>query len=1104
MNTKFIAAYEPQGTTPDLRLVNGSVRAIHPSELLIRVVATGICHTDLIFATWPADQIPYPKVLGHEGAGVVVEAGPGVTKARPGDFVLLSFHNCKDCHDCKEGHPSFCSKFVEVNYGGEDATYTAEGTDLRGSFFGQSSFAELAVVKETSVVNVTNIIKTEEELKLFAPLGCGFQTGAATVENVARANEKDRVAVLGLGGVGLVSIMTAKMQACRTIIGIDRVPERLELAKALGATHVINTADENIDIKDEIQRVTDGKGSSITIDTTGNMGLIKAGLEFTANRGQLIFVGVPPLDAMMDLHLVTFMQTGKVIRGTIEGDAVPAEYLPRMVQWYREGKLPINKLISFYKPENFEIALKDMKIGKTVKPVIVCRKRSPVVVEKQQRTQFRNSLQVILPKDPSSAASDDLDSPNDACLEPDLSVECGPESPSMCFESLWDQPEIDYPAERLIQDAAENCTKEPGIFEMVLNQRKDSDFTIISENSRVHQTEPKPASSSDAKLSGQSHIIYSYYSFLDLDISGLLPDDINYLEAQGCFRVPTPEALDEFVQEYFLHVHPALPLLDEAWFWAIFTRPVRGRSNLSLFVFQAMLFTACSFLPFSTLRSLGFASVHNARDTYYRRSKLLFDLCSERNLVSSAQGALLLSYNGTMKDQKRTNSIWLSTAIHLAQAAGADQFHTSLNPSLTTVNELKRLWWCCIVRDRILPLGMRRQLHITSLDVAHGSYLPTEKDFSREIDGSRVYAPQTKRTLVRLFITLCELTVPLTDVIKIVYPTGRLTDIHSPVVHDAQKGRESLQSCEAGLEAWFERATIQFPTPAGIITREESLVLYTNLLYIYYHAACFALYQHKAFIISQEQAKATSELQRTKSKIEDAALGITENLKELIQLRLERFLPISIAAYIAVPLVLHILDVRLAKRPLQIAQKQGKLNVYIETMKAMQKLYDGVDDVWTFIRTAIDYATVQDAENETSLQNGYSINAVGCLGSKFNLTNDNEYANDWGNVLVMEPVLYFRLSRTIDHSLALGRYSEDSTLGLAAPHSARLPSPRLFVIDIGSPEQNVDATTCKHDKASVDNGDRESDAGQDQLLSAPQMLEDINEFITYDFGMEDL
>ncbi|KAH7239917.1 uncharacterized protein BKA55DRAFT_114597 [Fusarium redolens] len=732
------------------------------------------------------------------------------------------------------------------------------------------------------------------------------------------------------------------------------------------------------------------------------------------------------------------------------------------------------------------------------------RKRPPVVVEKQQRTQFRNSLQVLLPKDPSLPASDDADSPKDSCLEPGLSVECGPESPSMCFEAIWDQAEIDYPVERLIQGPAEETDKGPGKFEMTINHRKNSDLTIISESPRFHQTEPKPTSTSDAKLCSQSHIIYSYYSFLDLDLSGLLPDDINYLEAQGCFRVPTPEALDEFVKEYFLHVHPALPLLDEAWFWDIYGRPIRSRSNLSLFVFQAMLFTACSFLPFSTLRSLGFASVHNARDTYYRRSKLLFDLCSERNLVSSAQGALLLSYNGTMKDRKRTNSIWLSTAIHLAQAAGADQFHTSLNQSLTPVTELKRLWWCCILRDRILPLGMRRQLHITSLDLAQGSYLPTEKDFAREIDGSRVYGSQTKRTLVRLFITLCELAVPLTDVIKIVYPTGRLTGVESPVVCDSQQASKSLQSCEAGLEAWFERATIQFPTPAGIITREESLVLYTNLLYIYYYAACFALYQHKAFIISQGLAEATSELQQTKSRIEDAALGITENLKELIQLRLERFLPISIAAYIAVPLVLHILDVRLAKRPLQIAQKQGKLNVYVETMKAMQKLYDGVDDVWTFIRTAIDYATVQDAEHETVSQNGHSRNAVQYLGLKSQLINDSEYANDWGNVLVKEPVLYFRLSRTIDHSLALGRYSEDSTLGLAATRSARLPSPRLFFMDMGSPDQNVDASTYEHDKACADGDKASEEASQDQFSLTTQMLEDINEFVTYDFGIDDL
>jgi hypothetical protein len=202
--------------------------------------------------------------------------------------------------------------------------------------------------------------------------------------------------------------------------------------------------------------------------------------------------------------------------------------------------------------------------------------------------------------------------------------------------------------------------------------------------------------------------------------------------------------------------------------------------------------------------------------------------------------------------------------------------------------------------------------------------------------------------------------------------------------------------------------------------------------------------------------------------------------------------------------VLHILDVRLAKRPLQIAQKQGKLNVYVETMKAMQKLYDGVDDVWTFIRTAIDYATVQDAEHETVSQNGHSRNAVQYLGLKSPLINDNEYANDWGNVLVKEPVLYFRLSRTIDHSLALGRYSEDSTLGLAATRSARLPSPRLFFIDMGSPDQNVDASTYEHDRACADGDKASEEASQDQFSLTTQMLEDINEFVTYDFGIDDL
>ncbi|KAM5368088.1 hypothetical protein ACJZ2D_009692 [Fusarium nematophilum] len=371
-STRVIVAYEPLDGQPNLKLKQADLRPLGSGELLIRVVAAGICHTDLVFATWPPDQIPYPKVLGHEGSGIVIGAGPGVTAASVGDAVLLSFRNCKSCHQCKEGHPSFCDRFAEINYGGESEVYTAaEEHALRGSFFGQSSFAELAIVKETSVVNVSSLVESEEELKIFAPLGCGFQTGAGTVDRVASVGEKDTVVVAGLGGVGLASIMTAKLKNCKTIIGIDRLPERLALAKAVGATHVINTSDADMDIRKEVADITNGNGSTVTIDTTGNMDVIRAGMDFTASRGQLVIVGVPPPDALLDVHLITFMQTGKILRGTIEGDVTPSEYIPRMIQWYREGKLPIDKLISTYSANDFEVALADMKSGKAVKPVLV-------------------------------------------------------------------------------------------------------------------------------------------------------------------------------------------------------------------------------------------------------------------------------------------------------------------------------------------------------------------------------------------------------------------------------------------------------------------------------------------------------------------------------------------------------------------------------------------------------------------------------------------------------------------------------------------------------------------------------------------------------------
>ncbi|KAF4954827.1 hypothetical protein FSARC_12003 [Fusarium sarcochroum] len=725
------------------------------------------------------------------------------------------------------------------------------------------------------------------------------------------------------------------------------------------------------------------------------------------------------------------------------------------------------------------------------------RKRTPSITEKPETITFRNSFHQP-PQENAEFTAIDLPSPNEMYLPPasfDYSPEYDLGSPSTCLQELWGSSQVGYTRNK--SSEAQPSTREERF-------ERSKTAGINAHKPEVDST-AKMRSRSDAELTRQSHIIYSHYPFLDLDISGLEPDDVNFLEAQSCFSVPTREALDDFVREYFLHVHPGLPLLDEALFWDMYSndKQSRCRSTLSLFVFQAMLFASCSFVPFSTLKSLGFTSMRNARDKYYRRAKLLFDFCGGKNLVSNSQGALLLSYNATMKDQRRTNSIWLATAIHLAQASGADQFHKSSDQSSATTNELKRLWWCCIVRDRILPLGVRRQLHITWIDLSQGHYMLSEQDFAREIEESQVYEPQTKRNLVQLFICLCELAVPLTDVIKTVYATGQsTTDADSPMVRNLQQTSESIRSCEAGLDAWFDKATIQFPTPAGIISTEESLVLYTNLMYIYYYSARFALYQHEAFVISLGSLGAGLDdgLRRTRNQLEDATLRITDNLKELIQLKVGKFLPISIVAYAALPLVLHILDVKLAKRPAQTAQKQGRLNVYMEGMKGMQNLYDGVDDVWTFVSTAVDYATVWNRDKETTPSDDSNTNSSRAIYSKSSASA--KAADDWGNVLVQEPILYFRLSRTIDLSLALGRYSEDSALCLA-PRSIRFPSPRLVFIDVGGLDQGVPGRICGSNKGSSDN-DQSSEGTRDQFTLTSQMLDEIDNYVTCDFGFDDL
>ncbi|KAH7153661.1 hypothetical protein EDB81DRAFT_932349 [Dactylonectria macrodidyma] len=373
-----------QDGQPNFSLENLSLRDLQDYECLVEIVATGICHTDIAVASRP-DSV-FPRVLGHEGAGYIRKLGAKVgtnadsSKAplREGDPVLLSYAFCNNCSSCRSEHPAYCLSALALNFGDSGGAYTRhagaggdEGGSVAGGFFGQSSLASLAVVKECCIVNVAGIVKDKEELRLFAPLGCGFQTGAATVSILAGAQPSDSVAIIGLGGVGLAGVMAAKILGCKTIIAIDRVEDKLRLAKELGATRLINSEKCPGGFPQAVRDATYGSGSSITIDTTGVLPVIQQALDMTSVLGKMILLGMSK--ASIEIDITKFKLTGKTLLGSVQGDATASKYVLQMIQWYREGQFPIDKLTSFYKAsiaEDINLALRDMKIGKTVKPIL--------------------------------------------------------------------------------------------------------------------------------------------------------------------------------------------------------------------------------------------------------------------------------------------------------------------------------------------------------------------------------------------------------------------------------------------------------------------------------------------------------------------------------------------------------------------------------------------------------------------------------------------------------------------------------------------------------------------------------------------------------------
>jgi aryl-alcohol dehydrogenase len=338
-----------------------------PHEAVVRMAATGLCHTDLGVASGGL-PFPLPGVLGHEGAGVVEAVGPAVTGVAPGDHVVLSFTSCGECRNCNGGHPAYCATWLPLNLiGGRRAdgssTISRDGQPLGGHFFGQSSFAERALVDERSLVKVD----ADVPLESIAPLGCGVQTGVGAVWNVLKPVTGSTVVVLGAGAVGLSAVMAAALTPATRIVAVDRVGERLSLARELGATHTVDAAES--DLGEALAEITGGQGADGIVETTGNVAVLRQGVDALAARGTLVVVGAPPFGTEVALD-VNGLLGGKQVVGLTLGDAETQSFIPSLVRLVKEGRLPLHRLISTYPFADIDQAVRDMGAGKAIKPVL--------------------------------------------------------------------------------------------------------------------------------------------------------------------------------------------------------------------------------------------------------------------------------------------------------------------------------------------------------------------------------------------------------------------------------------------------------------------------------------------------------------------------------------------------------------------------------------------------------------------------------------------------------------------------------------------------------------------------------------------------------------
>ncbi|HEK1626362.1 TPA: NAD(P)-dependent alcohol dehydrogenase [Pseudomonas aeruginosa] len=363
---KILAAVAAQQQKPlDVRMLE--LDEPERDEVRVKIIATGICRTDLDVRDGYLPT-PLPIVLGHEGAGIVEKVGTAVTRLRVGDHVVLSIGRCGVCGPCNQGQPAFCMQHMKLNFGGsrlDGSTCLHDGsTSVYSHFFCQSSHATYAVAHQSSLVKVPKDV----DLKFLGPLACGVMTGAGGVLNSLKPAASDSIAIFGAGTVGLSALMAVNILGCERCIVVDNKRSRLELAKELGATHTV-LSESGVDVAKQIREFTDGLGVHCAFESSGVRSVISTAFSSLRELGTLVMTGVLPQGTTLEFDAWSLLRGRKII-GSVMGDTDPHFFIPKLVEFYRQGRLPLEKISKVYPLKSINDAIDDSSSGRVVKPII--------------------------------------------------------------------------------------------------------------------------------------------------------------------------------------------------------------------------------------------------------------------------------------------------------------------------------------------------------------------------------------------------------------------------------------------------------------------------------------------------------------------------------------------------------------------------------------------------------------------------------------------------------------------------------------------------------------------------------------------------------------